>query len=138
MKKNQRQKRWLMMLFVMLASSAAQAEFERWTDDNGVIYYRNLESPAPEKATPPPASKSKRKAASIRPSAIAKNERKAAQQRRKAREKAQARKEKRCARLQKKLDNIQQKLDDGYREPKGNTLRRQRREVQSQMFRECR
>lgn len=126
---------WILLATMPLA----QAELERWTDDNGVIYYRNLESHPAETISPPPKASRKSPASSRKSaSAIAQRERKAALKRRRDQEKAEARQEKQCARLHKKLDGIQQKLDDGYREPRGNTLRRQRRELQSQIFRECR
>lgn len=130
-------KDWLWgCLLMCLFMQHGQAELERWTDDNGVIYYRNLETPVepePVKAAKPTA---KKKVAA--PSAVAKQERKAALQRRKEQARTDARVEKHCARLQKKIDRIQHKLDSGYREPQGNNLRRDRRELQSQLFHECR
>lgn len=51
---------------------------------------------------------------------------------------AAARQERQCTRYRNKLARIEQQLDAGYREPKGNRLRQQRRELQSTLFRECR
>lgn len=56
----------------------------------------------------------------------------------KEQQRAEQRRQKHCAKLQARLDRINLKLDAGYREPKGNELRRQRRELQSQIFRDCR
>ncbi|HVL01454.1 MAG TPA: hypothetical protein VM553_16670 [Dongiaceae bacterium] len=61
-----------------------------------------------------------------------------AQRAAKEQERAQKRQQKHCARLQVRLDRINRQLDAGYREPRGNELRRQRRELESQIFRECR
>lgn len=127
---------WLVALGLGLAPAVSVADLERRVDDSGVIHYRNLHAPASPSSTPP--AKAVGKPAALRPSALAKQERKAAQQRRSEQERAQARQEKHCARLRKQLDGIQRKLDAGYREPKGNALRRQRRELQAQLFRECR
>lgn len=129
---------WVCLLMCLFMQHG-QAELERWTDDNGVIYYRNLQTPVeaePVKAAKPAVKK--KAAASPSSSSVAKQERKAALQRRKEQERADARTEKHCARLQKKIDRIQHKLDSGYREPQGNNLRRERRDLQSQWFRECR
>lgn len=130
-------KDWLLAcLLLCLFMQHAQAELERWTDDDGVIYYRNLETPVEPEPVKAAKSSAKKKVATS--SAVAKQERKAALQRRKEQERAEARVEKHCARLQKKIDRIQHKLDSGYKEPQGNNLRRDRRELQSQLFRECR
>lgn len=61
-----------------------------------------------------------------------------AQRAAKEQERAHQRQQKQCARYQARLDRINRKLDAGYREPRGNELRAQRRELESQLFRECR
>ena len=126
---------WGWIILVVAVPATTHAELQRWTDDNGVIYYRQVE-PIPEPvAKKPPQSVAKK--ASTKRSATAKSEEAAARKRRQTAEREEARQEKHCARLQAKLDRIEQQLDDGYREPKGNTLRRQRRDVQSDLFRDC-
>lgn len=126
------------VMVAALASGLAHAELQRWTDDNGVIYYRQVE-PIPEPVSTKSSTPATRKSTTDRTkgSTTAKREKAAARKRRQAAEREEARQEKHCARLQAKLDRIQQQLDDGYREPKGNTLRRQRRDVQSDLFRDC-
>ena len=62
----------------------------------------------------------------------------AQQKRNRAVQQAAERQERQCVRYRKKLERIEQQLDAGYREPKGNRLRQQRRELQSTLFRECR
>lgn len=54
-----------------------------------------------------------------------------------AREKAVAEQEEACQEYRRKLDRIQSKLRAGYGNDKGNTLRRQRREVSQSLSREC-
>ncbi len=61
-----------------------------------------------------------------------------AQRAAKEQERADQRQQKKCARYQARLDRINRKLDAGYREPRGNELRQQRRELESKLFRECR
>lgn len=61
-----------------------------------------------------------------------------AQRAAKEQERAHQRQQKQCAHYQARLDRINRKLDAGYREPRGNELRQQRRELQSVLFRECR
>lgn len=128
----------ILPLILLVNVSTAHAELQRWTDDNGVIYYRQVE-PIPEPVATKPSTPAAKKTSSSRTkrSTTAKREKAAARKRRQTAEREAARQEKHCARLQAKLDRIEQQLDDGYREPKGNTLRRQRRDVQSDLFRDC-
>lgn len=60
------------------------------------------------------------------------------QQRQREVARAERQRQARCTRLRQRRDRIDRQLDAGYREPRGNRLRQQRREVQSQLFRECR
>jgi hypothetical protein len=128
----------ILVAVAVLVPGLAHAELQRWTDDNGVIYYRQVE-PIPEPASTKSSTPAAKKTSSSRTkrSTTAKREKAAARKRRQLAEREEARQEKHCARLQAKLDRIEQQLDDGYREPKGNTLRRQRRDVQSDLFRDC-
>lgn len=128
----------ILVAVAVLVPGLAHAELQRWTDDNGVIYYRQVE-PIPEPASTKSSTPAAKKTSSSRTkrSTTAKREKAAARKRRQTAEREAARQEKHCARLQAKLERIEQQLDDGYREPKGNTLRRQRRDVQSNLFRDC-
>lgn len=130
---------WALIGVIMLAPGVIHAELQRWIDDNGVIYYRQVEpipgSPDVKSATPVTKHIGTRH---VSRATTAKREQAAVRKRRQTAEREAARRERHCARLQAKLDRIEQQLDDGYREPKGNVLRRQRREVQSDLFRDCR
>lgn len=143
----------LPMLLLMLLPVMAQAGLQRWTDAEGVIYYRQVESsPSPEQARTPAteqaASSAKTRSANkqlakkpAKPRSAPKtadSARTAARKRQQAQARTEARQQKQCARLQAKLQRIQQRLDEGYREPEGNRLRRQRRELRSALFRDCR
>lgn len=132
----------LVILSVALPAFA-QAELQRRVDDNGVIYYRSLTAQdATAAAQPQRRAREPASPTAVAPAAPVKMTRKppagnTAKQRAKAQASEQARQQKQCARLQAKLDKVQQQLDDGYKEPRGNTLRRERRELKSQLFREC-
>lgn len=95
-------------------------------------------TPAPVDAVSAATSK----AASSRSTATSKPTRKsrltAQQKRNRAVQQTAERQERQCVRYRKQLERIEQQLDAGYREPKGNRLRQQRRELQSTLFRECR
>lgn len=110
---------------------------ERWVDDTGVIYYRQISdatladttTDTTGPATPKPAV---RKASSTRSKLTS------AQRAAKEQAKQEQRQERHCARLQARLDKVQYRLDAGYQEPQGNALRHQRRELRTRLFRECR
>lgn len=121
----------------VMASGSAWAELQRWTDDDGVIYYREF---IQVDAT---ASDSKSRPAPVQPAAntatrTGERKRPLRSESQKAAARAHTQQEKHCSRLQARLHKVEQKLDDGYREPQGNQLRRQRRELQSELFRDCR
>ena len=53
-------------------------------------------------------------------------------------EREERRQEKRCREYEAELERINDELRAGYREPRGNRLRAQRRRLRSRQFNECR
>lgn len=54
-----------------------------------------------------------------------------------AREREEAVQKRRCRRYEERLEWINEELGSGYREPRGNRLRADRRELRSKIFSEC-
>ncbi len=129
-------KGWLWGLAGIVCPLLAVAELQRWTDDNGVIYYREIvvqDATAGKAGTKPDvAQPAPRKTRKSRPSAKA-----TSVKAQKAQAKAEARQQRVCEGLRTRLARIERQLGAGYREPEGNELRRQRRELGSRLFHEC-
>ena len=122
----------------------AEAAWQRHQDDNGVIYYREAPVVVDATADPHPRRKTRRSAGSaparLKSSAAggfkpAPNKRYRRVQR--ERQQAEARQRKRCERYQRELGKVEQALAAGYREPRGNRLRRRKRELESALFEQC-
>lgn len=123
-------------------SANAEAAWQRHQDDNGVIYYR--EAPVDATADPHPRRKTRRSTesspAGLKSSAAggfrpAPNKRYQRAQR--ERQRAEARQRKHCERYRRELGKVEQALNAGYREPRGNQLRRRKRELESALFEQC-
>lgn len=132
--------RWAFTVLVVLSISLpafADGGLERWVDDNGVIYYRQI-SDATAADTDTKGVESSPRQATARKAPSSRSKLTPAQRAAKEQAKQAQREEKHCARLQARLDRVQYRLDAGYQEPQGNALRHQRRELRSRLFRECR
>ena len=131
----------LLMLWLAGFPVLASAQLQRWTDDDGVIYYRDVRS---TDATAEPTKKTTKKPKRASHSAFnpGRHHKDAARsQLRKQQQEAErqeVRQQKQCARLQARLDRVEHQLAAGYSEPKGNRLRQQRRELNGRLFEECR
>lgn len=132
--------RWAFTILVVLSISLpafADSGLQRWEDDNGVIYYRQVSDVTVDDRDTDHLEPATQPAAARKPSST-RSKLTAAQRAAKEQAKQAQRQEKHCARLQARLERVQYRLDAGYREPQGNALRHQRRELRSQLFRECR
>lgn len=132
--------RWAFTVLVVLSISLpafAGGGLQRWVDDNGVIYYRQI-SDATAADTDTNGVESSPRQAATRKAPSSRRKLTPAQRAAKEQAKQAQRQEKHCARLQARLDRVQYRLDAGYQEPQGNALRHQRRELRTRIFRECR
>jgi len=126
-------------------SLLADTQYYRWQDPHGAWYFsdqppnkipsessiikideKQLNTAKP-KITPP-------KIVPIKPTKQPKNTKKKIDNNKKRRLQKQ---KKACDRLKEKLNKIQNKLRAGYQEPKGNHLRKQRRDINSKIYHQC-
>ena len=131
-------KQWAFSALVVLSvclPAFGQGEQQRWVDEEGVIYYRQIQRTDATATQAPSSDKAESKAHVAATGKRDAASRRTHVQRAQARQAAQQHKQ--CERLQVRLDRVEQRLADGYREPTGNALRRERRELKSQLFRQC-
>ena len=123
----------------VMAISPAHAEIYQWTDEEGVTHYTdqpredgaekewarpdltNSPMELPEPGTWEPERE---------PEKDDRGDHQAARER-------LSEQERDCRQYEKRLDRINEELGQGYREPRGNRLRAERRELRSTIFSEC-
>lgn len=138
--------RRLVFLCLIMLAPPATAEMYTWTDDQGVTHFSDT-APATREAEQvtlgttsviPMAEnvRQREKVSAIHRKVQQSIQRDTPEQRfRTSRETPGA--EKQCHRLKLRIEKIQQKLRAGYSNNRGNSLRRQRRELGQRYSREC-
>ena len=124
----------LCLIIFCSVQSAADGVY-RWTDNQGKIHYSNVK----------PLRHDKDEAVKLHLPIINSQEtvrwldrRPAAHKLIKRKKNKSNKKEKWCSVLKRRISAVEDKLRQGYREPKGNQLRRERRELQSNYWKNCR
>ncbi len=134
--------RFLVFLGLLLWATFSSGQVYQWVDENGVRHFSDRQPPegvearetrpgglstytaAPVLPTPAPAQRqqSPQQSVTVTPSSTPA---------------APRRNEQRCQSYLAQLEHIQEQLRRGYREPRGNRLRAQRREVSTRYRNEC-
>lgn len=138
--------RRLVILCLFMLAQPAIAEMYTWTDDQGVTHFSDTASATQEaeqvtlgtSSVIPMADnvRQSEKVSAIHQKIQQSLQRDTSEQRfRSPRGTPGA--EKQCNRLQRRIEKIQQKLRAGYSNSRGNSLRRQRRELGQRYSREC-
>lgn len=131
---------------LLILAQPATAEMYTWTDDRGVTHFSDI-APAAQEAEQvtlgttsviPMAGniRQSEKVSAIHRKIQQSFQREAPEQRFSSPRKTSAT-EKRCNKLQLRIEKVQQKLRAGYSNARGNSLRRQRRELGQRYSREC-
>lgn len=126
-------------MLLVLATSPAHAEIYRWTDEDGVTHYTDTprQGGADKEWTRPELANSPMELPEPGTWEPEREEEDGGDDdRQTAREKV-SEKKRRCRQYEERLDRINEELGRGYREPRGNKLRAERRELRSTMFSEC-
>lgn len=138
-------------VFSLCLAPTAGAEVYTWIDRNGVAHFSDFppgKIPHQQVAIQPPVTmpmqenlRQQKRVSDIRDDIegmlSATDVPGREHNRNQAREKAADEQEAACQEYRRKLDRIQSKLRAGYGNDKGNTLRRQRRDVSQSLSREC-
>ena len=129
-------------IFILISGWAAHAvELYQWTDPDGGVHYGDRPPPGQPfrklRETGPPLI-----GAPVQPSVShppAATERRPAPARRSSRSGAasSAGRTRECDRLQSRIAAIEASMRKGYREPRGNQLRQQRRRLSDRYYSEC-
>ncbi|KAA8983630.1 MULTISPECIES: DUF4124 domain-containing protein [Gammaproteobacteria] len=125
-------------LLAMFMVATVHAEIFTWTDEEGVTHYTDQPGKeGAEEATSPELANSPME---LPEPGTWKPERENREDddndHKTARETVSAR-ERRCQRYEERLSRVNEELGRGYREPRGNRLRAERRELRSKIFSEC-
>lgn len=138
--------RRLLFFCLLMLAQPATAEMYTWTDDQGVTHFSDT-APATGKAetvTPRTFSvipmadnvRQSEKVSAIHRKIRQSLQRDAPEQRFRSSQGAPGA-ERQCSKLKLRIEKIQQKLRAGYSSSRGNSLRRQRRELGQRYSREC-
>lgn len=138
--------RHFVCLCLLILVLPASAELYTWTDDQGVTHFSDTASAAhePEQVTLGTSSaipmavnlRQSEKVSAIRRKVQQSLQRDGPDQRFRTRREISAA-EKQCKKLQLRIRKIQQRLRAGYSNDRGNSLRRQRRELGQRYSRDC-
>lgn len=125
-------------VLAMLMAATVHAEIFTWTDEEGVTHYTDqpgnegaAETTRPELVNSPMEMP---EPGTWEPEREHKED--DDDDHKAARETVSAQ-ERRCQRYEERLDRVNEELGRGYREPRGNRLRAERRELRSKIFSEC-
>ncbi|MGM0449465.1 MAG: DUF4124 domain-containing protein [Pseudomonadota bacterium] len=126
-------------MLLVLATSAAYAEIYRWTDEEGVTHYTDTprQGGADKEWTRPELANSPMELPEPGTWKPERKENEGDDEGHEAAREKMAAKERRCEEYEERLDQVNEELGRGYREPRGNKLRAERRELRSKMFSEC-
>lgn len=138
--------RHLAVLCLFMLAGPATAEMYTWTDDQGVAHFSDTAPAATEveqvtlgtSSVIPMAGniRQSKKVSAIHRQSRQSSQRKTPEQPARTRARSSTA-QKQCNKLQLRIEKVQQRLRAGYSNDRGNSLRRQRRELSQRYSREC-
>jgi len=140
---------WLITELILFSGNSAVAgsSYYRWQDNQGNWHFSDQPPVAPAtetiiaKVSGPTVNTSKPSSLSIDHTSIKLSDQPINKRQKNSQItrqlKHQFKRKQICHTLEAKLDTIQKKLRAGYKEPKGNQLRKQRREISNKIYHQC-
>ncbi|TVP53957.1 MAG: DUF4124 domain-containing protein [Halomonadaceae bacterium] len=126
---------WYFILLASLISFQANAEVFIWTDDQGQAHFSDTPPDnAPYRGMPTPDLKN---TPLLLPEQRSRPSPRSATTRKTNTSVAPTTRNPRCQNYEQRLERVQLQLRNGYREPRGNRLRHERRELKSKLWNDC-